>query len=558
MFLYTKKQKKGKIMELKKERPWVTNYDPTIPPSYVYPRIPARDMFLAHASTKGDRPYIILDDIVLNYKTCNMMARKFANALAGLGVKKGDRVGLMAANIPQYVLALQACFKLGAIAVPTNPLYTVNEIIHQFGDCKAETVVVMAMFADKVIEAKKSGKTSIKDIISIQLASMPVDMAGKDVLDFNETAMKGEDKEPEVQISADDVAMLQYTGGTTGISKGCSLTNYNLVSMAYQLGHQSLEFTPYEKCTCVGIIPLYHIFGFNTTINLCHFTGGSILLVPRPDLNYLLECINKHEPTILTAVPALIIGLNNHPKLAESKIRALKGVICGSSPLSVESFNEFEKKSGAWIVEGYGASETTNIVTANMKSNRKIGSVGLPWPDVDLRIVDIETGKKEMKRGEEGEIIVRGPQVMSGYWENKKETDYAVRDGWFFTGDIGYMDDDGFVFIVDRKKDMILCSGFNVYPRDIDEVMYQHPSVLEVCTIGIPDTKRGETVKVFIVLREGKELTEEEVKAFCREKLAPYKVPTHVEFISELPRSSVGKPLRRMLRDMEIQKTKEK
>lgn len=539
-------------MAVESNRSWYANYDPSIPRSYVYPKIPVRDMFLGHAVTKGSKPYIILDDIVLNYQTCNMMARKFANALLGLGVKKGDRVGLMAANIPQYILALQACYKIGAIAVPANPLYTAEEIIHQFSDCSAETIVVMALFADKVIEAKKSGRTSIKNIISIQLASLPVDMAGKDVIDFTELAMKGEDKEPDIEVFYDDIAMLQYTGGTTGVSKGCCLTNYNIVSMAYQIGHQMLEFCPYELVKCVGFIPLYHIFGFNTTVNACHFTGGSIVLVPRPDLNYLLDTINKHEPSILTAVPALIIGLNNHPKLPESKIRSLRGVICGSSPLSVESFNEFEKKSGAWIVEGYGSSETTNIVTANMRNNRKIGSVGLPWPDVDLKIVDIETGTEEVSAGKEGEIIVKGPQVMTGYWMNEKETAIAMKDGWFYTGDIGYIDDDGFVFIVDRKKDMILCSGFNVYPRDIDEVLYQHPAVLEVCAVGIPDAKRGETVKAFIVLKEGAALTEEEVKSYCREKLAPYKVPTHVEFLKELPRSAVGKPLRRLLRDREL------
>jgi len=538
-------------MAVEGDRSWYKNYDPSIPKSYVYPKIPVKDMFLNHAATKGSKPYILLDDIVLNYQTSNMIARKFANALLGLGVKKGDRVGLVAANIPQYILALQACFKIGAIAVPANPLYTADELIHQFQDCTAETIVVMAMFADKIIEAKKSGKTSIKNIISIQLASIPVDMTGKDVIDFNELTGRGEDKEPDVEVSADDVAMLQYTGGTTGVSKGCCLTNYNIVSMSYQIGHQMLEFCPYELVKTTAIVPLYHIFGFNTTINACHFTGGSIVLVPKPDLNYLLECINKHEPSILTAVPALIIGLNNHPGLAASKISALKGVVCGSSPLSVESFNEFEKKSGAWIVEGYGSSETTNIVTANMKFKRKIGSVGLPWPDVDLKIVDITTGKTEMPAGEEGEIIVKGPQLMTGYWMNESETAHAVKDGWFFTGDIGYIDTEGFVFIVDRKKDMILCSGFNVYPRDIDEVLYQHPSVLEVCAIGIPDEKRGETVKAFIVLREGASVTENEIKDFCKQKLAPYKVPTHVEFLKELPRSAVGKPLRRLLRDRE-------
>ncbi|HOP63216.1 MAG TPA: long-chain fatty acid--CoA ligase [Spirochaetota bacterium] len=541
-------------MAVEGNRSWYQNYDPSIPRSYVYPEIPVKEMFLAHASTKGDKPYIILDDIVLKYQTANMIARKFANALLDLGVKKGDRVGLMAANIPQYILALQACFKIGAIAVPANPLYTADEITHQFGDCGAETVVVMAMFADKVIEARKSGKTSIKNIITIQLASLPVDMSGKEVIDFNELAGKGEDIEPDIDVRHDDIAMLQYTGGTTGVSKGCCLTNYNIVSMAYQIGHQMLEFCPYELVKCLGIVPLYHIFGFNTTVNACNFTGGSIVLVPRPDLNYLLDCINKHEPTILTAVPALIIGLNNHPKLGESKIGSLKGVICGSSPLSVESFNEFEKKSGAWIVEGYGSSETTNIVTANMKGKRKIGSVGLPWPDVDLKIVDLDSGEEEMAVGKEGEIIVKGPQVMNGYWMNEEETAFAMKDGWFFTGDIGYIDEDGFVFIVDRKKDMILCSGFNVYPRDIDEVLYQHPAVLEACAIGIPDAKRGETVKAFVVLKEGESLGEDDVKNYCREKLAPYKVPTHVEFLEELPRSAVGKPLRRMLRDRETGK----
>ncbi|MCL1834197.1 MAG: long-chain fatty acid--CoA ligase, partial [Leptospirales bacterium] len=477
------------------------------------------------------------------------------NALLDSGVKKGDRVGLIAGNIPQYILALQGCFKIGAIAVPVNPLYTVDEIEHQLKDCGVETVVVMALFADKIIEIKNKKSTAVKNIISIQIASMPVDMTGKDVVDYNEFTNKGEDKEPDIEVSSEDIAMLQYTGGTTGVSKGCCLTNYNIVSMAYQIGHQMLEFCPPELIKSVAFIPLFHIFGFNTTINANHFIGGTIVLVPRPDIDLLLENINKHEPTVLTAVPSLLIGLNNHPKLAESKISSIMGVMCGSSPLSVESFNEFEKKSGSWIIEGYGSSETTNIVTSNAKRNRKIGSVGVPWPDVDLKIVDLDDGKTEMPIGEPGEIIVKGPQVMPGYWQNKEETDIALKDGWCYTGDIGYMDSDGFIFIIDRKKDMIICSGFNVYPRDIDEVLYQHPSVLEVCAIGIPDEKRGETVKVFIVLKEGMSLSEDEVKEFCRQKLTPYKVPTHVEFINELPRSFVGKPLRRVMREMEKSKS---
>ena len=542
-------------MAIEGDRIWFKNYDHSIPRGYIYPRIPVREMFLSHAATKGTKPYIIINDIQLNYQTCNMLARKFANALLDSGVKKGDRVGLVAANVPQYILALQGCFKIGAIAVPANPLYTVDELEYQFKDCGAETIVVMALFADKIIELKNKKTTAIKNIISIQVASLPVDMTGKDVIDYNEFTNRGEDKEPDIEVLAEDIAMLQYTGGTTGVAKGCCLTNFNIVAMSYQIGHQMLEFCPHELIKSVGFLPLFHIFGFNTTVNACHFVGGTIVLVPRPDIELLLEAINKHEPTVLTAVPSLIIGLNNHPKLAESKIKSIMGVLCGSSPLSVESFNEFEKKSGSWIVEGYGSSETTNIVITNAKNKRKIGSVGLPWPDVDVKIVDIDTGKTEMPIGEAGEIIVKGPQVMPKYWNNEEETAIALKDGWFYTGDIGYMDSDGFVFIIDRKKDMIICSGFNVYPRDIDEVLYQHPSVLEVCTIGIPDEKRGETVKVFVVLKEGMTISEDEIKKFCAEKLAQYKVPTHVEFIKELPRSFIGKPLRRVMRDMEKNKS---
>ena len=538
------------------DRIWFDSYDPEIPRSYVYPKIPLRDMFLKHVATKPEAPYLILNDIILNYQTCNSFARRFANALLDLGVKKGDRVALMAANIPQYVLALQACFKIGAIAVPTNPLYTAHECIQQFGDCGAETVVVMAMFADKVIEARESGSTNVKNIITIQLASMPVDMSGKDVIDFNEFTQKGADTEPDIDVLSEDIAMLQYTGGTTGVSKGCCLSNYNIVAMSYMIAHQMLAFSPWEEVCCVAVIPLYHIFGFNTSVNANLYIGGSIVLVPRPDMDMLFDSIDKHEPTILTAVPALLIGLLSHPRLPDSKIKNLRGVVCGSSPLAVDTFRSFEEKSGAWIVEGYGSSETTNIVTANMKNTRKIGSVGLPWPDTDIRIVDLETGEKDLPSGESGEIIAKGPQVMSGYWENPEETAKVLKNGWFYTGDIGYMDEDGFIYIVDRKKDMIICSGFNVYPNEIDSLLYSHEKVREACTVGIPDEKRGETVKVFIVPHEGEGVTEEEILEFCRERLAPYKVPTQVEFLEELPRSSVGKPMRRLLRDKEADKVK--
>ena len=276
-----------------------------------------------------------------------------------------------------------------------------------------------------------------------------------------------------------------------------------------------------------------------------------MVLVAQPTPDNLLAAIEQHRPNLFAAVPAMIIGLNNHPKISEADITSLKGIFCGSSPLAVETMKRFEKLTGGKIFEGYGLSETINILTVNPVFRlRKPGSCGIVWPDTDLVVVDVETGTKVMPRGEMGELIARGPQVIKEYWNNPEETAQAIRDGWFYTGDIVTMDEDGFVFIVDRKKDMIICSGFNVYPRDIDEVLYAHPAIMEACAVGVPDPKRGETVKAYVVVKEGQSLTEEEVIAHCRANLAPYKVPTIVEFIDAIPRTAVGKPDRKVLRSM--------
>jgi long-chain acyl-CoA synthetase len=462
----------------------------------------------------------------------------------------------MAPNIPQYVIALQACFKIGALGVPTNPLYTVPEIKHQFSDSGTETVIVMAAFADKVITAMKNGGTPIKRIIAIQIKGSPVDLEQlPEVLDFDQVMASGEDKEPDVSLAPDDIALLQYTGGTTGISKACMLTNFNLVAMAYQLGNGVDIVVPSSEARTLAAIPVYHIYGFNCNINYCLYCGGSIVLVAQPTVENLLEAINKHEPNVFAAVPAMIIGLNNHPDTPGSKIRSIKGMFCGSAPLPVEAFKRFEELSGARITEGYGMSETSNIVTSNpFFTLRKIGSVGIPYPDVDIKIVDPDTGTREMPIGEPGELICQGPQIMKGYWQNPEETANTLRDGWLYTGDIAYMDEDGFIFIVDRKKDMIIASGFNVFPRDVDEVLFAHPKVLEACTIGVPDPKRGETIKAYIVVKAGETLTEAEIIEHCQQSLAPYKVPKLVEFVSEVPRTSIGKVDRKELRRLELEK----
>jgi len=473
-------------------------------------------------------------------------------------VKKGDRVALMSPNVPQYVIAFEACAKIGAIVVQVNPLAAGPEVHHYINDSGAETIIVMAAFAKGPIDVLKAKDTPLRNVIAFQVPSGTVEVeSGAGILDFNEVVGAGEDSEPSVDVRPSDTLILQYTGGTTGLSKGCVLTNENLVSIAYQ---ESYWMSPIigtdEHLRCLAAVPLYHIYGFNMNVNVNHVYGGTIILVPQPSTDNVLAAINQHEPNLFPAVPTMIIGLNQHPDITSSKIGAVKGVVSGSAPLPVEAMRTFEELSGAVITEGYGMSETSNIVTANpLKTVRKPGGVGLPFPDNDVRIVDLETGTIDMALGEPGELLCKGPTVMKEYWNNPEETAKTLRDGWLSTGDIAYMDADGHIFIVDRKKDMVLSSGFNVYPREIDELMYTHPKVLQACSFGIPDPKRGESLKLALVLKPGEELTAEEARAFCKENLSGYKVPKEVVFLDTLPVTAVGKPDRKKLRQMQLEVT---
>jgi long-chain acyl-CoA synthetase len=539
--------------DLAKWRPlWEKHYDEGVPKNFEYPDYPLKWWFNKWAEEHPEKPYILMGDVSISYGSANDLARRIANALMGLGVKKGDRVAIMAPNVPQYVLCVQALFKFGAVEVPTNPLYTVPELDLQFKDSGTETVIVMAMFADKAIEILKDPNSTVKRVIVFQVPSGVVEVEqGEGIYDFNELVMAASNQEPDVEVFADDIARLQYTGGTTGIPKGCVLTNAIVFSQANRTATWTsggFKLIPKEEMRTLCAIPLNHIYGYNANINICLFTGGTIVLVAVPTPDNLLEAITRHKPNLWAAVPAMIIGLNNHPDIANADITSLKGIFCGSAPLAVETMNEFERLTGGRILEGYGLSETVNILTVNpVFTIRKVGSCGIVWPDTDLVVVDVETGTKVMPRGELGELIGRGPQIMREYWNNPEETAAALRDGWFYTGDIVRIDEDGFVFIVDRKKDMIICSGFNVYPRDVDEVLYANPKVMEACTVGVPDPKRGETVKAFVVLKPGESMTVEEVIEHCRKSLAPYKVPTMVEFIDAIPRTAVGKPDRKVL-----------
>lgn len=532
---------------------WLDLYDKGFPRTFEYPPIPLKDWFNKWADAYPDKPYIIINDIHISYKIANSMARRLANALLHSGVKKGDRVVVMMPNIPQFVIAYQACFKIGAVIVNTNPLYTAAELKANFADNRAEIVISTAMHADKPIQVMRGGTTCVKKVVAVQLASGPVELEkAPDIIDFNEFLATGEDIEPGIAVYPDDLQMLQYTGGTTGVAKGCCLTNAMLLSMAMRTAYFFKTAVPFEEFRTLGAIPLSHIYGYNCNINANLIAGGTIILVAMPSPDNLLQAINKHEPNLWAAVPAMIIGLNEHPDINKSKITSMKGIFCGSAPLAVDTLKRFEELSGGRITEGYGMSETINILTVTpLFTKRQYGSCGLPLADTDLVVVDVETGTKVMPRGELGELIGRGPQCITEYWEKPEETANTVRDGWIYTGDIVKMDEDGFVYIMDRKKDMIISGGFNVYPRDIDEVVFSHPKVLEACTIGVPDEKRGESAKVFVVVKPGETLTEQEIIDYCRESLAPYKVPRFVEFIDAIPRTGVGKADRKVLHAME-------
>lgn len=538
-----------------KNKPWFKLYDAGVPYSVIYPPLSIKQMFNACAEANPDRDYLIINDIRMPYGLVNMMARKTANALISLGVKKGDRVALMSPNVPQYAIAFQACAKIGAIVVQVNPLAAAPEVHHYVKDSGAETIIVLAAFAGGPIDILKARDTPLRNVITFQIPSVTTEVEnGQGIHDFNELVGAADDTEPGIDIRPADILMLQYTGGTTGLSKGCVLTNENLVSIGYQESYwMSPIIAKDEQLRCLAAVPIYHIYGFNMNVNVNHVFGGTIILVPQPSVDNVLAAINQHEPNIFPAVPTMIIGLNQHPDIKTSKIGSVKGVISGSAPLPVEAMRTFEELSGAVITEGYGMSETSNIVTANpLHTVRKPGGVGLPFPDNDVRIVDLETGTVDMPLGEPGELICKGPTVMKEYWNNPEETAKTLRDGWLYTGDIAYLDTDGHVFIVDRKKDMILSSGFNVYPREIDELMYTHPKVLQACSFGIPDPKRGESLKLALVLKPGEEMTEDEVREFCKASLSAYKVPREVVFLEAIPVTSVGKPDRKTLRQMQL------
>lgn len=542
------------------ERPYLKAYPQGVRWDIEFPEVPFYQALFEQAARHPQRTALIFMGKRVSYGQLVDLIDRFGAALQRrYGVRKGDRVGIILPNSPQNVIATVACQRIGAIPVQFNPLYVAREIAYQVKDSGCRIMITLDLFWQKVREAGGVEAyiwTGVQDFLNFPLSFLyrlkakPPRIPASDATHFMELLQESPQglQVPPVNPK-EDIAVLLYTGGTTGVSKSVMLSHYNLTANVTQI-REWLQMGD-EHHTVLAVLPMFHSYGFTAAVGMGLASGSTLILVPRFDAGDLLKTIAKYRPTMFPGVPTMYIGLLNHPDLNKYDLSSLKLCVTGAAAMPVDLLRRFEQVTGATIMEGYGLTETSPVTHANPRVGKRIpGSVGLPYPGTDVRIVDLETGE-DLPPGGEGEILIRGPQVMLGYWNRPQETAETIRDGWLYTGDIGRMDDDGYLYIVDRKKDMIIAGGFNIYPREIDEVLYQHPAVLEACAVGVPDAYRGETVKAFVVLKPGAQATEQEILDFCRERLAAYKRPKSVEFLPELPKSTVGKVLRRVLAEQE-------
>jgi long-chain acyl-CoA synthetase len=563
------------------EKPWLAFYEQEVPHSIDYPSIPLHQMLEDSARTYPDHTALkfvlrylgpVTLGATLSYRQLLDQVNRFAAALYALGVRKGDRVALMLPNLPHLVIAFYGALKLGAVVVNTNPTYTAREIEHQFSDAGAETVVLLSSFYSKLEEVQD--RTPVKRVLiadvpdyvpaplnmlvksNVKKQGMMVDVPeGNGVYNFCKLLDAHPESPPNIEVAGEDTALFQYTGGTTGVPKAAMLTHHNLVANTIQIRHWMKSLEEGQE-RLMGAIPFFHVYGMTVAMSLSVYLAANLVVVPNPrHIESVMETIDKERCTVFPGVPTMYIAIINHPKVKKHDLKSVKACISGAAPLPMDVQLKFGEITGGRLVEGYGLTEAAPVSHCNpVYGERKAGSIGIPLPDVEAMIVDYE--KFEAKPvGEEGELWLRGPQVMKGYWQQPDETEKTVtRDGWLRTGDIARMDEDGYFYIVDRLKDIIIASGFNIVPREVEEVLFEHPKVQEAVVVGVPDAYRGETVKAYVVLKPGETCTSEEIIAFCKERLAPYKVPKQVEFRSELPKTMVGKFLRRVLVEEEKKK----
>jgi long-chain acyl-CoA synthetase len=561
------------------EAPWFRFYAPGTPQTLTYPEWTIPDLLDAAVRKYPEQTALRffvdpkLPSSSLSYAALQDQTLRFATALFQLGVRKGDRVAIMLPNCPQYVIAFLGTLRLGAIVVNTNPLYVSREMREQFEDSGCETLILLDQFFPRLREIQAA--TRIRRVIVASIAeTLPwparvvVQIVQRkqgeyvrihrqsDIYWFHRLIWKYPPSPPGASLKPTDIALLQYTGGTTGTPKAAVLSHGNLVANVLQIGAWFTDIAE-GGMIAMGAIPFFHVYGMTTTMLFGLYKAAQLVLVPRPrPVDAVMSLIQKCKVNVFPAVPTLYSAINNHPKVRDFNLKSVRWCISGAAPLPVEVQQRFEDLTGGRLVEGYGLTEASPVTHCNPLQGRyRAGSIGLPVPDVDARIVDPETGAA-LRPGEIGELEVHGPQVMLGYWNQPEETSAALHDGWLKTGDIARMDEDGYFYIEDRKKDMIAASGFKVLPREVEEVLFMHAKVAEAVVAGVPDTYRGETVKAYVVLKEGQQATVEEIVEFCRLHLASFKVPRQVEFRKELPKTMVGKYLRRVLVEEEWEKIK--
>jgi len=546
-----------------KEHPWFKRYDKGVPHTIDYPAVPLYYFLEESARKYPDKACTIFKGATISYKEMDMLTDKLAAALAAMGVKKGDRVGVFMPNTPQFVMAYFGILKAGGVVVATNPLYTPPEIEHQVNDAGVEIMLVMSNFYEKmkVAQPKTLIVTNLKETLPPVLrvlftvakekkGGFRVELQPGDIWFQDLLAKYSPSDRPKMAIGPDDTALFQYSGGTTGISKGAIAMHRNLVANALQIKSYMPNLNEGNELVLMAI-PLFHVYGMVAGMLFAMASGATMIMEPDPRaMKDILGDIQKLHPTIYPGVPAMYNAINNNPDVQAGKydVSSIKACISGSAPLMRETKEKFEALTGGKLVEGYGLSEAPTATHCNpVYGENRTGSIGLPLPDVDAKIINLDDGKTEMPIGEIGELVIKGPQVFKGYHNMPTETTNTLRDGWLYTGDIARMDDDGFFYIVDRKKELIKPGGYQVWPREVEEAISANPKVLEVGVAGIPDPHRGETVKAWVVVKPGETLTEDEIKAWCKERLAAFKVPTHIEFRNELPKTTVGKILRREL-----------
>ncbi|MFC4556621.1 long-chain-fatty-acid--CoA ligase [Virgibacillus kekensis] len=550
------------MMEKKR---WHTHYPSEIPASVEYDLKPLHSFLENTAERYPEKKALYFMGKELTFSEVHKQAKKMANYMQSLGLRKGDRVAIMLPNCPQAVISYYGALMAGAVVVQTNPLYKERELEYQMNDSGAEFIVCLDILLPTVTNVRGNTPirhtivTGIKDYLPfpknlvypfIQKKQYNIVVKPEQTEDTHvwHTIMENA-RESYLPVDIDpqeDLALLQYTGGTTGHPKGVMLTHFNLVANV-QMCEAWLYKAEAGKETVLGVLPFFHVYGMTTVMNMSIMNASKMILLPKFDAGEVLKTIQKQKPTLFPGAPTIYVGLLNHPDLKKYDLSSIEACISGSAPLPVEVQEQFEKVTGGRLVEGYGLTESSPVTHANFVWTERVnGSIGVPWPDTDSKIFKMGT-MEDAEIGEVGEVAVKGPQVMRGYWNNEEETDNVLKDGWLFTGDMGYMDENGYFYIVDRKKDMIIAGGYNIYPREVEEVLYEHEAVQEAVVAGIPDAYRGETVKAYVVLKSGFNLTEDELNEFCRKHLAAFKVPRIYEFRDELPKTAVGKILRRKL-----------